>query len=126
MRWISPATTAMAAGGYAAVVAVSDPFRASVFRCPVFAITGMWCPGCGSTRAVHALTEGDVGLSLRSHPLVVPVIALLGFLWWRWVRRDDTAALRLAPAVPLMLTVAFVALTIARNTGLLAGPPLLA
>lgn len=126
MRFVSPATTALAAGGYVAAAAAFDPFRASAFQCPVFAITGMWCPGCGSTRAVHALTEGDVGLSLRSHPLVVPVIALLGFLWWRWSRRDGTAALRLAPAVPLMLTGAFVVLTIARNTGLLAGPPLLA
>jgi len=35
--------------------------RYSVFfpRCPFFALTGLYCPGCGSQRAVSALLHGD-------------------------------------------------------------------
>lgn len=122
---LTPATTATAAGGYLAVVAAIDPFRPSVIQCPVHGLTGWWCPGCGSTRAVHALVHGDVALSLTAHPLVVPVAALLVFLWVRWVTTGASAATRLPRAVPLALAAAFVALTIGRNAGWIAGPPLL-
>lgn len=126
MRAVTPVTTAIAAGGYVAVVATIDPFRASVVQCPVHAITGWWCPGCGSTRAVHALLEGDLGLSLAAHPMVLPVIGLLAYLWIRWAITGTSAAIRLPRAVPLGLAGAFVVLTVARNLGVIAGPPLLA
>lgn len=122
---ITPATTALAAGGYLAVVAAIDPVRPSVIQCPVHGLTGWWCPGCGSTRAVHALLHGDVALSLSAHPLVVPVAALLVFLWVRWLTTGASVATRLPRMVPLGLAAAFVVLTVARNVGVIAGPPLL-
>ena len=38
--------------------------------CPVYEIFGLYCPGCGGTRALMALAAGDVWASLRIHPLV--------------------------------------------------------
>lgn len=57
-------------------------FPPCVFR----ATTGLWCPGCGLTRGLHQLFNGDLGSALQYNlfvPLVV-VAAVLG--WWSWVR----------------------------------------
>jgi hypothetical protein len=39
--------------------------------CPVHATTGLWCAGCGSGRALAALSTGDVALAFRQQPLLV-------------------------------------------------------
>lgn len=122
---VTPATTGGAAAGYLGAVAAIDPFRPLAIGCPIHAATGGFCPGCGSTRAVHELVHGDVVGSMICHPLVVPVIALVGYLWVSWVARrrgGDGAGpgwalspTQLPAAVPMLLAVAFVALTVLRN-----------
>lgn len=58
---------------------------AKVFRqglpCLFHLITGLYCPGCGGTRAVKYLLDGNIGKSIQYHPLVfymVLVAALEG------------------------------------------------
>ena len=48
--------------------------------CPFLALTGLLCPGCGSTRALHALLHGDVGQALAMNPLLVLSMPLLGWM----------------------------------------------
>jgi hypothetical protein len=48
--------------------------------CPVYALTGWQCPGCGMTRALAALLHGHVAEALGWNPLVLPVVA--GFVAW--------------------------------------------
>lgn len=38
--------------------------------CPVRLFTGMYCPGCGGTRALRYLLRGDIKNSLIHHPVV--------------------------------------------------------
>ena len=38
--------------------------------CLFLAMTGLYCPGCGGTRAVWYLLHGHLCLSFRFHPLV--------------------------------------------------------
>lgn len=49
--------------------------------CVFYAVTGLYCPGCGGTRAVAALLDGKLALSFLYHP-VVPYFAALyaGFM----------------------------------------------
>jgi len=48
--------------------------------CLLHATTGLHCPGCGSTRALHQLAHGNVGVALRLNPLTVLALPALGFL----------------------------------------------
>ena len=50
--------------------------------CPIHYSTGVWCPGCGSTRALDALVHGNLPLALHFNLLFVssPVFIALGLL----------------------------------------------
>ncbi|MDD3254080.1 MAG: DUF2752 domain-containing protein [Lachnospiraceae bacterium] len=39
--------------------------------CLFHALTGFYCPGCGGTRALRYLLQGQIGLSVQYHPLVL-------------------------------------------------------
>lgn len=57
-----------------------SPFLPCVFR----ALTGFYCPGCGMTRALHALVHLDLPRAFRMNPLVISGLALVpGLLAWR-------------------------------------------
>lgn len=45
--------------------------------CLFHAMTGLYCPGCGGTRAVWYLLHGHLCLSFRFHPLVPYTAAVL-------------------------------------------------
>lgn len=80
------ATTAgriSAAGGLALIGVASgvvwyfDPTKSNFFPvCPLYKLTGFACPGCGLTRAFHALFHGDVITALDFNALV-PLVGLL-------------------------------------------------
>ena len=62
MGWvIALLLIAIAAAGALLVISRVDPERAAWFpKCLVTQTTGLYCPGCGTSRALHALTEGRV------------------------------------------------------------------
>ncbi|WP_097003461.1 MULTISPECIES: DUF2752 domain-containing protein [Lacrimispora] len=39
--------------------------------CIFHSLTGLYCPGCGGTRAVRTLLQGDLRMSVQYHPLVL-------------------------------------------------------
>lgn len=48
--------------------------------CPFHWLTGWYCPGCGATRAMHALLHGDIAKAFAMNPLLVlalPLVLLL-------------------------------------------------
>ena len=69
---------AMATG--AGVVGYFNPTNAGFFPvCPLFALTGLACPGCGLTRGFHALLHGDVWTALDYNALLPFFALLIGF-----------------------------------------------
>lgn len=66
----------------AVVLARFDPNAANSILppCPFLALTGWLCPGCGSTRALHALLHGDLAQALAMNPLLVIAMPLLGWM----------------------------------------------
>jgi hypothetical protein len=71
------ATTAAVSA--AAVLFRFDPLAVDFYpRCPLFVLTGIYCPGCGALRAGHAALNGDLLAALDFNPLLVlagPVLA---------------------------------------------------
>lgn len=50
-------------------------------ECNFYKWTGLYCPGCGDTRAVIALMNGDILLSLRQNALIVVLLFILAALY---------------------------------------------
>lgn len=62
----------------ATVLARNDPERSRIFpRCPVRQFTGLYCSGCGSTRASYHLLNGRIDQALKYNPLAVLAIPVL-------------------------------------------------
>ena len=63
-------------------------------RCPIHALTGIYCPGCGGQRAVSAILHGDFAGALDQNALIfaIPFFIALGFLAQRLNRRWLTVA----------------------------------
>ncbi len=82
-----PVAVAVGAAATAAVVARNDPSTTGgLVACPVRALTGIWCPGCGLTRATHHLLHGDVVQALSFNAMTPFVLAGLLTLWYVWFR----------------------------------------
>lgn len=72
--------------GYVASVDPNVPGRYP--PCPFFYLTGLYCPGCGTLRAMHALGHADVVAALGLNPLAVAVVPFLAYWWARWALRS--------------------------------------
>jgi hypothetical protein len=88
--------------------------------CPLYALTGVYCPGCGGLRAVNDLTNGHLGSAASSNLLLVLAIpvALVVFARWSyaaWTGRDIAVLPPMPGAVRIGLVVLVLAFTIARN-----------
>ena len=57
-------------------------------KCPFHELTGLWCPGCGATRAACALAHGDVLSAIRHNVLFLPALALLVWAWAAYATRS--------------------------------------
>ncbi len=52
-------------------------------------LTGLYCPGCGTARALHELTHGNIIRALDLNALtVVLLLPMLGHMWLRWLLVD--------------------------------------
>lgn len=63
-----------------AVYFLFNPLKAGFFpRCPFYVLTGLYCPGCGSQRAFHALLHGHLLTAAHDNLLSVLALPLLGY-----------------------------------------------
>lgn len=78
-----------------------DPVRSGVYPiCLLHAWTGLYCPGCGSLRALHCLLHGDLAAALRFNALFVLLVLIAAAAWplragrrrWLWVLLAVTVA----------------------------------
>lgn len=61
-----------------------NPEESPVFPpCLLHSLTGLFCPGCGATRAVHYLLHGEIGAALAMNPLFVISLPLVFVLFAR-------------------------------------------
>ncbi len=81
-----PALVATGLVAATAVVAVRDPFRHHLSPpCPFHALTGLWCPLCGATRAVWAAAHGHFGLMVQANALLPVMVLAVAWAWVTWL-----------------------------------------
>jgi hypothetical protein len=88
--------------------------------CPLYALTGIYCPGCGGLRGVNDLTDGHVAQAASSNLLLVLALPFAAVFFARWSYGAWTGrAVRAVPAMPRAVTTGLVllavAFTVARN-----------
>jgi len=89
--------------------------------CTFYRVTGWYCPGCGMTRAMHALLHGRVAAAFGHNPLlmaVLPVVAAgAGLDVLGWIRGPErpTPRLRPSPRVVIGFVVVVMAYWVLRN-----------
>lgn len=121
-RIATPVASGCVIAAAAVYVGLNDPTGSGVRfpSCPLYASTGLWCPGCGITRATHALLHGDIAAAFGFNlffPLFLGAIAL-GWIAWmrRSLGRPPRVPLALMPVwVPAALGTALVVFGVARN-----------
>ena len=63
-----------------AVLYVLDPRVPGNYPvCPFLSLTGCYCPGCGTLRALHRLLYGDITGALGYNPLTVLALPFVGY-----------------------------------------------
>ena len=62
-----------------------DPVKSpsAMFPCFTYTYTGYYCPGCGDTRALHALTHGHI-LQAIDYNLLFPFVVIV-LAWYYFV-----------------------------------------
>jgi hypothetical protein len=80
-RLIAAGSVAVMAGG-SVITAAFDPTTVHFFPvCPLYAMTGFACPGCGLTRAFHALFHGDLATAFGFNALLPIWVAIIAYVW---------------------------------------------
>jgi len=68
--------------GTAAIILlrVFDPATSGIFPpCPIRYLTGLYCPGCGSLRAMHALLHGELARAWAMNPLMIVMLPFVTY-----------------------------------------------
>ena len=100
---------------------IFEPGKSGFFpACPFRLLTGLNCPGCGSTRALHRLVHGDVIGAFKFNALMMVVLPFLLYSLARYtigaIRGRPLPRHYLAPAYMWMLLAVIVGFWVVRNT----------
>jgi hypothetical protein len=121
-RMRAPALTLAGLGIATLALRLRDPHVSHSWGvCPLYALTGIYCPGCGGLRGVNDLTHGHVGEAASSNLLLVCALPFAVFLLARWTRAswqggdDATLVPPLPRAVKWGLAAVALAFFVARN-----------
>jgi hypothetical protein len=108
------ATGAVVAG--ATLLYVRDPSASGSYpACPFRALTGWYCPGCGSLRAMHAVLHADPRRAVAFNPLTVCFLPFVVVCFGRWLSGAPPwrASARAGPLWALVAVI--VAFAVLRN-----------
>ncbi|GIG54471.1 DUF2752 domain-containing protein [Demequina activiva] len=96
---VAPVAVAVATVAATAYVAQVDPHEGGHYpTCPSLWLTGWYCPGCGSLRAIHDMAHLDLAGAWGMNPLAVLVVPWLLWRWAAWTAAALGRPVRRRPA----------------------------
>lgn len=119
-RWTSAGAGAIGAAWIATAAVVYRPDGRSLpIGCPFQRLTGLDCPGCGSTRSLGALARLDPVAAFDHNVLVPFALILVVVSWVGWVRSawtgEVTPSVVRGPTAILAIGGLVVAFAVVRN-----------
>jgi hypothetical protein len=119
-RWLcASGAVGVCAAGLAFVYLVDpNPADNPYPRCLMKVATGIDCPGCGGTRALHSLLHGDIGGAADHNIIVFPAVVLTLYIAVRFALQQFDITLpapRLRPWMGYVALVFLLVFTVARN-----------
>lgn len=99
--------------------AILCAFWGLAIPCPIYALTGLYCPGCGVTRMLLSLLRLDFALAWRYNPaillLALPLAALLVDLARGYLSAGVVQPSRWRNTAALSLVIALLVFGVVRN-----------
>ncbi|GAA3490003.1 DUF2752 domain-containing protein [Streptomyces cremeus] len=87
-RLVAPLATLAGVVGAFVYVGAVDPNEAGHYpTCPLLALTGILCPGCGGLRSAHAVAHGDLVTAAGANAMAVAGYAAFAVLMVVWITR---------------------------------------
>ncbi|UOB18202.1 DUF2752 domain-containing protein [Abyssalbus ytuae] len=88
-------------------------------KCPFYSITGFYCPGCGSQRAIHDLLHGNI-IDAIKHNLLIPLVILviiykIGLFWLENIKKKEVEDILYNPTLSNIIVVLVISFWILRN-----------
>jgi hypothetical protein len=78
-RIVAPGMLVLLATGLV-LLRIYNPATSTLFPpCPLHYLTGWYCPGCGSLRAIHQLLQGNLQAAWAMNPLSMLLFPFLGY-----------------------------------------------
>lgn len=68
------------------LVKVYNPEEVFFIPCMLNKLTGIKCPGCGMTRSVHYLVNGNIKQAIWYNLMLIPIIILVIYALYRYIR----------------------------------------
>ncbi len=91
--FISIAMITLAIGAFTFVYFLKPGYLGFYPPCPFNYLTGYYCPGCGSMRALHELLHGRFLNALDLNPLMIVSLPFLMYVYfkeyWPWGSPDE-------------------------------------
>lgn len=84
--------------------------------CVFYEVTGLYCPGCGITRAILSLVEGDIYQAFRYNPIIfvdIPVIIITSII--DFIYKDNKKVKKITNIIYIMLLVITLLFGVLRN-----------
>ena len=78
----------MGALGACVVAGITDSSDTWLPGCPFKEATGIDCPGCGMTRGLRSLAQGDLAAAADHNLLLVVMLPVLVAAWGFWMARS--------------------------------------
>lgn len=118
--WGTPALLFAGGLGACAYIVAVDPSHSSAYpQCPTKLLTGLDCPLCGATRAVHSLLRADLRGALDHNLLFVLLVPFIAYAFVAWTATRMGRPMKPIPMsskwVTIPLAVVLVVFTVVRN-----------
>jgi hypothetical protein len=105
--------------GASAMVYLFNPSTHTFYPvCAFHALTGLNCPGCGTTRSLYALLHGNLRLALKDNALFILALAALAVWGGRFAvrkTRNQPATFNISPKFMWLFLVVALVFAVVRN-----------